>query len=343
RIISPAPRDAWRTALTRDEHALPEHAPEWLDAIVATGRYADASRHYRFDDGRELVLPLVRRTGPAGLGGWLLSHPPAWGIGGLVGDADSASVAEVITDLRRMSAHRIWVRPDPMAADLWAGAVALDGSATVVPRRAHIVDLSGGFDPVLARMPRATRKYMRRAERAGVRVEIGYGGDMLHVHDVLYRKSVDRWAKRQHEPQALARWRAGRRDPVEKLETMARHLGNRFVLAVGYVDDQPAFSALMLLGPTAHVTRSAMDVDLVGPTKVGTLVHRRLLQLACDAGCTRYHLGESGNSESLAQFKEGLGAIAVDYAEYRFERLPYTRADTVARTIVKKVLHFRDT
>ena len=61
-VISPAPRDEWRAVVANDPTALPEHAPEWVDALCAAGSYRDASRYYRHSDGREFVLPLVRRT-----------------------------------------------------------------------------------------------------------------------------------------------------------------------------------------------------------------------------------------------------------------------------------------
>ncbi|HYI52640.1 MAG TPA: hypothetical protein VEX57_01650, partial [Microlunatus sp.] len=89
-MITPAPREEWRAALAGDPQALPEHAPEWIDALCADGRYTDASRYYVVDDGRTFVLPLVARRGLLGLGGWLQCFPPSWGIGGLVGaDADA--------------------------------------------------------------------------------------------------------------------------------------------------------------------------------------------------------------------------------------------------------------
>lgn len=67
-----------------------------------------------------------------------------------------------------------------------------------------------------------------------------------------------------------------------------------------------------------------------------------MLQHACARNCALYHLGESGRSASLAQFKEGFGAEAHDYAEYRLERLPYSQADQAVRGLAKKVLRFRD-
>ena len=65
-----------------------------------------------------------------------------------------------------------------------------------------------------------------------------------------------------------------------------------------------------------------MDIERVGATKAGSLVQWSMLRLACAEGCRTYHLGESGQSRPLAQFKESVGAVGIDYAEYRYERLP---------------------
>ena len=341
-VVSPAPRDEWRAVLADDPAALPEHAPEWVDALCAAGPYADASRYYRLADGREFVLPLVRRTGPAGLGGALFSYPTSWGMGGLVGRGQDEGVARaVLADLRGTGAQRIAIRTDPLAFPAWSAPAAAAG-ATLIPRRAHVIDLTGGADAVWARWSKSARRGTRLAERAGVRVETDRTGALLEDYYRLFLTSVDRWAAKQHEPRPLAHARARRRDPLSKLQAMADHLGKAFAVTLAYVDDRPAFGSIMLLGQTAHDTRAALDTDRVGRTCAGDLVQWRTIQLACDLGCTAYHLGESGQSASLAQYKEKFGARPVDYAELRLERLPYTRVDRAARTAVKKVLRFRD-
>jgi hypothetical protein len=98
----------------------------------------------------------------------------------------------------------------------------------------------------------------------------------------------------------------------------------------------------MLQGRNVSITRSAMDKALAAPTNAGYLLEWLAIENACAAGCRRYHLGESGTSRSLAHHKEGFGARAMPYAEYRIERFPLTRADALARTAVKRVLRFRD-
>ena len=341
-VTSPAPRLHWRSVLSHDRQALPEHSPEWLDAVCAAGPYADASRHYTFGDGRQFVLPMVRRTGLVGVGGSLESFPAAWGVGGLLGAGlDPEALAGVLVDLESIGAMRIKIRPNPLAADVWAAV--MDPAVLGIPHRAHVVDLSGGPDAVLSGMRSNTRSQVRRAERVGVRVEVDRTGGLLDPYYELFLKSLLRWADRQHEPHAMASWRGRRRDPLAKLQSMSKAMGSNFVVTMAFVNDAPAFGTITLLGRTAHFTRGAMDVDLVGSTKPGPLVHWTNMQLACAEGCTQYHMGDSGESQSLAQFKEGLGARPVDYAEYRIERLPYTRTDQAARSLVKRALRFRDT
>ena len=139
-VITPAPRDTWRSVLAEDSRALPEHAPEWVDALCRVGPYADASRLYSFADGRRFVLPLVRRTGVAGLGRWLMSYPPSWGMGGLVGGgADGDVIRAVLTDLKSTRSQRVSIRPDPRRFALWSTEV--DDSDTLLRRRAHVIEL----------------------------------------------------------------------------------------------------------------------------------------------------------------------------------------------------------
>jgi hypothetical protein len=343
KVVTPAPRPLWRRLFDADTEALADHGPEWIDAMCDDGRYVDASRLYELPDGRRFVLPLTRRRGVAGAGGWLACHPPAWGIGGLVGPgADAGVVTAVLADLRQAGAARTWIRPNPLHAAQWAVA-ARQPSVVVLPRRAHVIDLTGGPDAVLARMPASTRKKLRSAARRGVRVEVDRTGRLLPVHHELFDKSVRRWAAQQHEPVALARWRAARRDPLAKFQAVARHLGAALAVLVAYVEDRPAASGIMLLGPAAHDTRAAIDRELAGPARATDLLLWRAIQLACEHGCQTYHLGETGASVSLAHFKERFGATPVDYAEYRLERIPYTSCDRALRAVAKRALRFRDT
>lgn len=341
-VVSPAPRPRWRELLAASDRALPEHAPEWTDALCATGRYRDSSRHYLFHDGTDVVLPLVARRGPTGIGGWAASYPPAWGIGGPVGPTLTVGHARsVLRDLRGLGFQRVALRPDPLEGEVWARAARAE-DVLALPRRAHVLDLTGGLEEVWAGLSKTARRNVRQARSRGTRVEVAHGGQLLDQYHRLYLSSVDRWAQATREPRVLARARARQRDPLGKLRLLGQHMGEGFSVCLVHLDDTPVAGAIVLRGRTAHSTRSAMDKDAIGSSHAGVLASWAEIELACQAGCPVLHLGETGTNPSLARSKEKWGARPHEYVELRLERLPWTRADAALRTGVKRVIGFRD-
>jgi hypothetical protein len=342
-VTCPAPRDLWEDTLRRDPEALVTQSPAWTDAMGRFG-YEDVSRCYELPSGRRAVVPMVRRRGlvPAPLA-VRYSPPPAWGMGGSIADGPLAAdeLSAIVADLRSQPALSTRIRPNPLDADMWALAARSHG-AVAVPRLAHVVDLEGGSATAWRRLTKSARWGVRRAQRAGVQLECDRTGRLLPVYLELARLSIERWAEFQHEPLALARWRAHRRDPLEKFQSMAAALGGAMRVWVAWHEGRAAAAAIVLVGANAHDTRGAMDKRLAGPTHANDLLLWAAIEDACAAGCRRYHLGESGGSRSLARFKEKFGARAVPYAEYRIERLPLGRADALARGSIKRVLGFRD-
>ena len=343
RVTSPAPRDVWRELMRTDPASLITQSPEWIDGLCAAG-YRDASRLYETPWGTRLVLPLVQRAK-----GWPASRAPrssmpeAWGMGGVLASSppEARDLAIVVEDLAADPAVATGVRPNPLHAELWEQAT--HAGAFAIPRRAHVLDLAGGADVVWdKRFSSNARNRVRKAERSGLEVEFDATGRLVPVFHQVLSLSVERWAEQQHEPLALARFRANRRDPLAKFERLAELLGDRMRIWVARKDGVPIATSLVLRGNNAHRTRSAMDKEIAGPTCAGFLLEWLAIQDACAAGCASYHLGESGWSKPLSHYKEKFGARPVEYAEHRFERLPLTRGDALARSVVKRAVRFRD-
>ncbi|MDQ6726851.1 MAG: GNAT family N-acetyltransferase [Actinomycetota bacterium] len=342
-VTSPAPRRSWRELLEEDEDGLVSQSPEWLDALCDLRGYQDASRLYQAADGTRMVLPLVRRRVRIPGLTVLQSMPAAWGFGGPLASRplSPAHIRAVLDDLSDEGALRVHIRPNPLHAATWAAAAGPE--VVVVPRRAHVLDLSGGFETVWKeRFTGSTRNKTKKAERNGVEVCCDTTGRLLPVFHALFGQSVDRWAGQQHEPLALARWRAARRDPLPKFEAMAGRLGAAFQVWVATYQGRPAAALVVLRGRNAHYTRGAMDKALAGESHANSLLHKLAIEAACEQGCRSYHMGESGDSEGLNRFKSRFGAQVHDYAEYRLERLPLTRAEGVAKGVVKRIIGFRD-
>lgn len=342
-VTSPAPRDVWRDLLKADPEALVSQAPEWIDCLCAIGGFEDASRLYETPRGRQMVLPMVRRRGlSVALTTWA-SFPNSWGMGGLVatGPITAEDVAAVFADLANQPVLRTTLRPNPRAGDTWAEAKP--PGVIAIPRLAHVLDLEGGFDRIwTTRFDSMTRRNVRKAEKSGLVVECDTTGKLVPVFYELFRKSIDRWAHQQHEPILLARWRGGRRDPLEKFQILAERLGEACRIWVAWSHGQPAATILVLQGANANYTRGAMDKDLAGPIRANDLLQKLAIEDACRAGCRYYHMGESGSSDSLARFKSGFGAVAYPYAEYRLERLPITRVDDLMHRLVKRLIGFKN-
>jgi hypothetical protein len=329
--------------LASDPEALVTQSPEWTQALCAAGHHQDASRLYELPEGRRVVLPMVRRQGLTGPFAVEASLPPSWGIGGVVapGGARPEDIAVVFDELASRPVFRTSVTPGPLQGRAWAAA--RPRRAVAVSRLAHVLELEGGFEQVwMRRFTGTARTAVRKAERAGLTVERDVRGRLVPVFYELFEQSLDRWAEQQHEPAALARWRGRHRDPIRKFESMAASLDGACRIWVAWHKGCPAAAILVLQGANAHYTRGVMDKRIAGPTRANYLLHSLAIEEACAAGCRYYHLGESGSSESLAQFKTRFGARPHPYSQYHLERLPVTALDRRMRGAVKRVIGFRD-
>lgn len=338
-VTSPAPRRAWETVVHASTQALAFHTPAWLDCLCEVGGYADASRLYELRGGRWAILPLVRRRGLARTLAVEASLPYGWGFGGAVatGGLTTEDATTILADLAGRMVLLTSLRPSPLVAPIWAAA-APSGLAAA-PRLAHVLDLEGGFERVWSeRFAARARRHARRAEREEVVVEYDTTGRLVPVFYDLYRRSVVRWARQAGEPLRLARWRAQRGEPLRKYQAIAARMGEACRVYVAWVDGQPAAASIVLYhGSNASYWRGAMDKDLAGPSQANFLLHSRSIEDACIAGCRYYHMGESGNSVSLAHFKEAFGAEPHRYMEYHLERLPITQLTGWARHLANRV------
>jgi Acetyltransferase (GNAT) domain len=342
-VIRPAPRREWLEISREDPHTLVSQTPAWIDSITRSPMYRDASRLYVLPSGRKLVLPMVERFGFLPWLSVLESPPSGWGIGGLLapGGVTTQDISTVLADLSNQSFLYAAIRPNPLDGDHWA-ASSPEGMVKI-PRVAHVLDLEGGFSQVWSkRFESAARQNIRHAERAGLDIECDTSGRLAPVFYKLFKQSIERWATQQHEPVWLARLRNQSRDPLGKFKTIADVLGENSRFWIAFLNGQPVAGILVLQGDNAYYTRGAMDKDIAGRTRANYLLHSLAIEDACRSGCRYYQMGETGESPTLARFKQRFGSVPHAYAEYRLERLPVTSINHSARQLVKKMIGFKD-
>lgn len=326
-----------------DPLALPSQSASWIRALLKQEAVRDASRCYEFTGNRRALMQLYEGRGALGLYGTWNSPPPAWGFGGTLSNnaLTSEELAMILQDVEANAPVQVKIRPNPLVADLWHAAAGPRWQR--IQRNTHILDLSGGFEEVWTkRFKPRTRSAVRKAEREGLEVEVGNNPRLVEELYGLFNLSVARWAGKQNENVLLARLRAGGRDPVSKLHGIAEAMGSTCRIWIARHNGEPAAAILVLLDRNAHYTRGAMKVEIAGPTGANLLLHKLAIEEACAKGCAVYNMGETGQSQSLAQFKSRFGAEPTFYNEYVFERVPVHRVDRFARTAVKRLIRFKD-
>jgi Acetyltransferase (GNAT) domain len=324
--VFPASHDIWCEIFNRDPSATAFQSPDWMLAASADGHYADASRLYSTPEG-QVLLPLAE-TKRLGCKVSVASMPHGLGASGLISDMPLTTplISFIIEDLMRLPHLRVAIRPNALQAPVWE--TAIPPTWKKVKRRTHIIDLREGYEAWWAdRLNQRKRGKIRKAIREGVLVEHGNSEEFVRRYYDLYMRWTENRAVKRRLPVALANWLAARREPLWKFRATAQKLGDDLRIYIASYQGQDAAGAVFLgAGRGAVYWRGASDTRITLPCN--DLLHSEMIKYACMLGCTHYHMGESGGVASLEEFKESLGAIAHDYAEYIYERVqwPWSRA-----------------
>jgi hypothetical protein len=326
RVTSPVPTTAWRSVLETDEGAVVGQSLPWREAVLADGRFSDASVHYSFPSGREVVLPLVRRRRSPAAARVVSSWPQVWGTGGPI-STDGRVTREEAGFVWRDAARRgtlmteVTLRPD--ADPAWLPA-ASDAGYLVEAGGSHLLDLAGGFDKVWNNRFRSkARNHMRKAEKLGVEVEVDRAGRLVHVYGELLERSIRRRAELQGEPVWVSRMRMTRVSSTpEQVALVATTFGKDCTTWIARHEGEPlAVIIILAAGGHAKYWRSAMD-ERARPLRANYLLHRLAVEEACGDGRRWYDMGGATPGSDLAAFKTNLGAVLHHTHELRARRLP---------------------
>src|SRR5580700_11532605 len=140
--LSPAPPDLWREIVRQDPNAGVAQTPEWCAAVCAFTGHADVTAIYRLSNGKQFVLPMVRRRAQGAA--WRFSLPRGWGYGGIVGPEPAADdLAAILGCLDGGPLASTAIRPNPLRLGQWDEAAQRTHGVTVrrFPHLDHVLDL----------------------------------------------------------------------------------------------------------------------------------------------------------------------------------------------------------
>jgi hypothetical protein len=309
--------------------------PAWADAVRTATRSADVSRLYVLEDGRQLLLPLLRRLPLPGLA-LDDAYPPRWGYGDLLasGGVTPADVGIVLTDLvRNGRAARTRLLVNFTAAARWeAGLVP---GVKSLSSTAHVLDLDGGFQTVWnQRFAKTVRTATRKAEKSGVTVQRSTCGELTSTfYDIFLRWTVDR-VRGSGVPPRVAAGAARRREPLRMFESVAAELGTACRQWVAWHQGEPVAALITLVhGDHATAWRGYGRKALAGPVRAVNLLDTVAIEDACESGCRFFSFGQSGGVVGLERYKESFGATPYPTGSYVIERLPITRMEALRGSV----------
>jgi hypothetical protein len=342
-VIVPAPREIWEQLEQEDQDCLPTQSRAWIDMLCAVGGWEDASRFYEWAEGQHIIVPMVRTKqpwmGPISLVPVVRTKLPlpgfrslatVLGLGFLASHPlRSETLQVVLDDILAERSFRTLIKPNPKHISL---QTMVPKAYTSLPKRTHILDLSGGFSEVWSkRFDSNTRRHIRKAERSGVKIECDR--KLIPIFHDLYIRSVQRWQMQAGRPVSVAH--AIKRHPLEKFTAIAKILDDNCRTWVAWHQGAPAAAIIVLQGAHhAQYAWGAMDKGVAAPIYANDLLHRLAIEDACTSGLRTYDMGFSGGNKNLMRFKARFGAAEVRFCFYSHERFPFsTMVDTLRRAL----------
>ena len=346
-VITPAPRDVWERICSIDPNCLIFQTPAWTDAICSTGDYEDASRLYETASGRRWVLPLLRKKAAHPALTSQASLPAGWGLGGVLSNRplNREMIDTVFADLLQQPSLRMLIRPNPLASAAWEAAKPR--GTTTLAFTSHILDISAGFEEVWKkRFHHPTRTSIRKAERAGLTIEMDPSGQLLPAYYDIFTHWSMRRGRERHLPGVYTQWMLHRRDPYARLEKMVRYSSGAGRVYVARNGTRPIAAAILFIyNQNAVYLRGTSIREEAGPLRANDLLQCQMIRDACEAGCRYYHMGTSAGVESLMRFKHSFGAEPVDLYNYSLERLPISHLvgmrDSLMRSLENQLIRIK--
>jgi hypothetical protein len=227
-------------------------------------------------------------------------------------------------DVLKSQTAGIRIRPSHEVRAAWRAGTPTTVAAAA--QQVHVLDLTGGYGEVWKnRLSGSVRRAVRKAESAGLDVEIGSSESLARAMHELYVTWLRQRADDRGIPRAVFVAYNPMRESVRKFKAVAAALQDscRFIVARRH-GELLAGVILMTYGEHASYWRGYSDLRQAGPTRANNLLQHLAIQEACARGCRTYNMGESGGVASLIEFKTRHGAVAQSFDEYHYERLPYS-------------------
>ncbi len=287
------------------EHAAPTFfaRPAWAQALADTNPALIASALRVTIAQHSAIVPLMRSTRSRLRWKEYVGFPMG-GYTCVLDDCaralDGAAASHVLEEIAK---HADLLRVIP-----WPLAGTDSARARATQRETAVIDLTDGYEAVMARMNGVTRRMAGQAMRRGVTCGRERGAQAVDAYYALLVEAGRHWG--------LNRLPISRR----LLDAVAAFGGDDVQVWFAYVDGRRIAGGIVLFGSEELFFWSAAMLAADGGYRPSNALNCRLLQAACERGIRWYNLGASEGLPGVRRFKHDLGATARPYLELSFAR-----------------------
>ena len=297
--VNPADHPGWDALVAVHPRGSIFHGSAWAKTLQSTYDFRPVYLMAREADGRSAMLPLME------VNSWLTGRR---GIALPYTDdcellySDAAAVRKLIQAATEFGRKRGWKSIE------WRGGRELFGEAPAsLAFYGHSLDLEPDEDRIFARLDSSVRRAIRKAEKAGVAVEISQS---LQAMKVFYSLHCQTRRKHGLPPQ-----------PFVFFQNIFEHILSKKLgmIAIANWRERPiAASVYFQLGERAVYKYGASD-ETFQHLRGANVVMWEAIKWHARYGATTLHLGRTSlGNEGLRRFKLGWGAgeQTIEYVKY---------------------------
>lgn len=319
RVISPVPAEKWEDIVRRSDESTFFHTPAWAEILEHAYGYETASRLFVFDDGTEILLPLLKTHESIGLFSEYKSMPEGTYGGFLCAvEPNRQKIDQALKTFGPWDSLEIC--PPPLSKH--AHMLTHSRASSLYT---HILRLDGGFDAVWTNsFSSKLRNVCRRAQKAGC--EVSSTADLVDFES--FNEIYQHVAPQRDEatyPRAFFQAMAGR----ESVRLwLARY------------DGKIAGGIIAFYGPKEAFYQAAAVLPEYVKHGTNSFLLQRLIEDASLRGLDYVNFGSSVTAgrelEALKRFKASFGAEKVVYNRYRRDGILFRTARSTRRLIVRR-------
>lgn len=304
RVISNVSQKKWDEIVRYSTNSTFFQTWTWANILKNSFGFEIATKLYLFDDGVEILLPLMKTFSKFGIFVEYVSIPLAYG--GFVSNPtiDKERVQEILTTFG--SNEAVVIGPHPLTSNLCSENLQKLDFYT------HILWLEGNFDEVWNhKVKKKRRNRCRKARELGVVITEDCSLNAFEEYYSIYHMA------------SLAR-RQANIYPKSLFEEMARSKSRNIKLWLAKLDHKTIAGSIVFYNHEGLFNWSESTIADFAHDHPASALVERIIEDACNRGYKYVDfggsLGEDGRElEGVRQHKESFGAQRVNYSAYRWE------------------------